>query len=97
MSRDRGRRRAHPRGDAPPRGRGDRCERRLLRRRERFRRLHRRIHEVLRRQVSSRDLALRPEGRPEPGQREEIDRVCAAYPHLNDDAFVATHRDEWLR
>ena len=27
----------------------------------------------------------------------EIDRVCAAYPHLNDDAFVARHREEWLQ
>jgi len=32
-----------------------------------------------------------------PGQAAEIDRVYAAYPHLNDDAFVAAHRDEWLR
>jgi hypothetical protein len=27
----------------------------------------------------------------------EIDRVYAAYPHLNDDAFVAEHLDSWLR
>jgi len=26
----------------------------------------------------------------------EIDRVYAAYPHLNDDTFVEQHRDEWL-
>ena len=32
-----------------------------------------------------------------PGQAEEIDRVYRAYPHLNDDDFVARHRDEWLR
>ena len=32
-----------------------------------------------------------------PGQLTEIDRVYAAYPHLNDDAFVAQHRDDWLR
>ena len=31
-----------------------------------------------------------------PGQVEEIDRVCAAYPHLIDDDFVAQHRDDWL-
>jgi hypothetical protein len=30
------------------------------------------------------------------GQSEEIDRVYAAYPHLNDDPFVAQHLDEWL-
>ena len=32
-----------------------------------------------------------------PARREEIDRVYRAYPHLNDDDFVAAHRDEWLR
>ena len=32
-----------------------------------------------------------------PGQAEEIDRVWHSYPHLSDDAFVAEHRDEWLR
>jgi hypothetical protein len=26
----------------------------------------------------------------------EIDRVYAAYPHLNDDDFVRQHLDEWL-
>lgn len=31
-----------------------------------------------------------------PGQAEEIARVYAAYPHLNDDAFVAEHLHEWL-
>lgn len=30
------------------------------------------------------------------GQAEQIQRVYEAYPHLNDDAFVLTHRDEWL-
>ena len=29
-------------------------------------------------------------------QAEEIDRVTAAYPHLNDDAFVREHLDRWL-
>ena len=32
-----------------------------------------------------------------PGQLAEIDRVYRDYPHLNDDAFVAQHRDDWLR
>jgi hypothetical protein len=27
---------------------------------------------------------------------EEINRVYAAYPHLNDDDFVRQHLDEWL-
>ena len=31
-----------------------------------------------------------------PGQKEEIDRVCAAYPHLNDDAFVRANLERWL-
>ncbi|MCA9245997.1 MAG: dihydrodipicolinate synthase family protein [Planctomycetales bacterium] len=31
-----------------------------------------------------------------PGQADEISRVCAAYPELTDDAFVAEHRDSWL-
>lgn len=31
-----------------------------------------------------------------PGQAEEIDRVCAAHPTLNDDDFVARHLATWL-
>src|SRR4051812_19791809 len=31
-----------------------------------------------------------------PGQFAEIDRVLAAYPSLNDDAFVRRHLDTWL-
>jgi dihydrodipicolinate synthase/N-acetylneuraminate lyase len=31
-----------------------------------------------------------------PGQRDEIERVYAAYPHLNDDAFVTENVDRWL-
>jgi hypothetical protein len=31
-----------------------------------------------------------------PGQKGEIDRVYAAYPHLNDDAFVRANLDRWL-
>ena len=55
------------------------------------------LHEVLRRQGLLEGLwCLDPQEGLSPGQREEIDRVYAAYPHLNDDAFVATHRDRWL-
>jgi len=32
-----------------------------------------------------------------PGQRAEIDRVYAAYPHLTDDTFVRQHLGEWLK
>lgn len=56
------------------------------------------IHEVLRRQgLLANNLCLNPHETLSPGQAEEIDRVYRAYPHLNDDAFVAEHRDEWLR
>jgi hypothetical protein len=30
------------------------------------------------------------------GQKEEIDRVYAAYPHLSDDSFVQQGLDKWL-
>lgn len=56
------------------------------------------IHEVLRRQGLLDGLwCLDPQETLSPGQREEIDRVWAAYPHLNDDEFVRQHRDEWCR
>ena len=56
------------------------------------------IHEVLRRQgLLEGTWCLDPGETLSPGQAEEIDRVCRAYPHLNDDAFVEEHRDEWLR
>ena len=55
------------------------------------------IHEVLRRQGLLEGIwCLRPDEALGPGQLEEIDRVYRAYPELNDDAFVARHRDEWL-
>ncbi len=56
------------------------------------------LHEVLRRQGLLEHITLL-ESEPglSPGQREEIERVSAAYPHLSDDAFVEMHRDEWLR
>jgi len=55
------------------------------------------IHEVLRRQgfLAGR-WCLNPAEDLSPGQMEEIDRVYAAYPHLNDDDFVRQHLDEWL-
>lgn len=55
------------------------------------------IHEVLRRQGLLRGTwTLNREESLSPGQREEIDRVYAAYPHLNDDDFVRAHLDTWL-
>jgi dihydrodipicolinate synthase/N-acetylneuraminate lyase len=56
------------------------------------------LHEILRRQGLLEGLWCLDEHETlSPGQLAEIDRVCAAYPHLNDDEFVAEHRDEWLR
>ncbi|MBX3178483.1 MAG: dihydrodipicolinate synthase family protein [Candidatus Hydrogenedentes bacterium] len=56
------------------------------------------LHEVLRRQGLLEGIwCLDPEEGLSPGQMEEIDRVYAQYPDLNDDEFVHAHRDEWLR
>ena len=56
------------------------------------------IHEVLRRQgLPAGRWCLNPKEALSPEQMAEIDRVYAAYPHLNDDAFVAEHLDSWLR
>ncbi|MFI5279501.1 MAG: dihydrodipicolinate synthase family protein [Gemmatimonadales bacterium] len=56
------------------------------------------IHEVLRRQGLLRGRwCLDQREELSPGQMKDIDRVCAAYPHLSDDAFVAEHLDDWLR
>ena len=56
------------------------------------------LHEVLRRQGLLQGIwCLDPHEGLSPGQSAEIDRVYAAYPELNDDEFVAAHRDEWLR
>jgi len=55
------------------------------------------LHEILRRQgfLEGR-RCLDPNEDLSPGQLEEIDRVCQAYPHLSDDSFVAQHIDRWL-
>jgi dihydrodipicolinate synthase/N-acetylneuraminate lyase len=55
------------------------------------------LHEILRRQgLLAGRWCLDAAEDLSPGQVEEIDRVCAAYPHLTDDTFVAEHLDEWL-
>ena len=56
------------------------------------------LHEVLRRQglVAGR-WCLDPGEDLSPGQMEEIDRIYAAYPHLNDDEFVRQNLDAWLK
>jgi dihydrodipicolinate synthase/N-acetylneuraminate lyase len=54
-------------------------------------------HEILRRQGLLAGIwCLDPQEALGPGQKEEIDRVCAAYPHLNDDAFVRANLKRWL-
>jgi hypothetical protein len=56
------------------------------------------IHEILRRQgLLEGRWCLDPVEELSPGQSTELDRVCHAYPHLQDDAFVREHLDEWLR
>jgi dihydrodipicolinate synthase/N-acetylneuraminate lyase len=56
------------------------------------------IHEVLRRQgLLETTRCLDPHEALSPGQADEITRVYHAYPHLNDDSFVAAHLDEWLK
>jgi hypothetical protein len=55
------------------------------------------LHEVLRRQgLLEGTWCLDPREDLSLGQREEIDRVCRDYSHLNDDDFVAQHLNEWL-
>lgn len=56
------------------------------------------IHEILRRQgLLQGTWCLDPDECLSPGQLEEIDRVAAAYPWMNDDEFVAERLDDWLR
>lgn len=54
-------------------------------------------HEILRRQGLLEGIwCLDPNETLGPGQKEEIDRVCASYPHLNDDDFVRANLPRWL-
>ncbi len=55
------------------------------------------VQEVLRRQgLLEGAWCLDPADRLSPGQAEEIDRVCRAYPHLTDDEFVRENLAAWL-
>lgn len=55
------------------------------------------VHEILRRQgLLTSTVTLKPDEVLAPGQAAEIDRVCAAYPHLADDAFVRANLERWL-
>jgi dihydrodipicolinate synthase/N-acetylneuraminate lyase len=54
-------------------------------------------HEVLRRQGLLEGIwCLDPAEGLSPGQAAEIDRVYAAYPEMNDDAFVRENLPRWL-
>jgi Dihydrodipicolinate synthetase family len=54
-------------------------------------------HEILRRQGLLEGIwCLDPAESLSPGQKEEIDRVYAAYPHFNDDAYVRANLQRWL-
>jgi dihydrodipicolinate synthase/N-acetylneuraminate lyase len=56
------------------------------------------IHEVLRRQgLMEGTWCLNPDEGLSPGQKEEIDRVMAAYPDLTDDAFVKENLETWMK
>ena len=56
------------------------------------------LHEVLRRQGLLEGIwCLNPNEGLSPGQLHQIDRVLAAYPHLNDDTFIHTHLANWLK
>ena len=53
------------------------------------------IHEVLRRQGLLEGIwCLDPKETLSPGQREEIDRICHAYPHLVEEDLVAKQCDD---
>jgi len=55
------------------------------------------VHEMLRQQGLLEGIwCLDPAEDLSPGQADEIRRVRRAYPALNDDAFIAAHREAWL-
>ena len=56
------------------------------------------LNEILKRQgLLAGRWCLDPEEDLSPGQLEEIDRVCASYPGLQDNEFVRNNLDRWLR
>jgi dihydrodipicolinate synthase/N-acetylneuraminate lyase len=55
------------------------------------------LHEILRRQgLLAGRWCLDPKEDLSPGQLEEIDRVCASYPDLQDNEFVQSNLHRWL-
>lgn len=55
------------------------------------------VNEILRRQgLLEGNWTLKRDEVLSPGQHEEIERVCQAYPHLTDDDFVRENLNRWL-
>ncbi len=55
------------------------------------------INELLRRQgLMQGRWCLDSNQELSPGQKEELDRICRAYPTMNDDSFVRENLDRWL-
>lgn len=56
------------------------------------------VNEILRRQGLFTNInTLKRNEILMPGQAEEIDRVCKAYPHLSDDDFVNENLEKWIK
>ena len=56
------------------------------------------VNEILRRQGLFTNInTLKRNEVLMPGQEEEIDRVCRAYPHLSDDDFVKENLEKWMK
>lgn len=54
------------------------------------------VHEILHRQGLMKSVrCINPEEQLSAGQAEELDRVCAMYPHLNDNDFVKENLAKW--
>lgn len=55
------------------------------------------MNEMLRRDgLVPSHACLKPSEALSPGQKEELDRVSAAYPHWLDTGFIAANRERWL-
>ena len=74
-----------------------RLQQRVLRRRQRLRRLHPRLPRGAAAPGPARSSieCLDPHEKLSPGQSEGIDRLYATYPELHDDAFVAANLERW--
>lgn len=56
------------------------------------------VNEILRRQGLFTNInTLKRNEVLMPGQAEEIDRICRAYPHLSDDDFVRENLEKWMK